>query len=166
MNKWSLRAKDVANLYNPAFCGIALTTSVISYARIKHEGMPLSLSFIAIPVLFNSRLEKNLPRSKKTSLASWIDSNAEFRLLLQEIIVPLKPFVQESILFSIFHKWLNIDQSGNLNTSKTEKDVEKFINNFFEGDTRKIIMHARFLGKWFALNGNTETVMALWGIRP
>jgi len=164
MHKWIMRPDDVANLYNPAFCSVLLTTSVKSYSTIKPEGMPLALSFIALPILLNNKLEKKLPRSIKTSLASWIDNNSESRLLLQEIVVPLKTFVQESILFSAYKNWLNIDQSGNLITSKPEKDIKKFLD-LFDEDNKEIIKHAKFLGKWFALSGNTETVMALWGIR-
>ncbi|MDO9044774.1 MAG: DUF6521 family protein [Methanobacteriaceae archaeon] len=164
MNKWIMRPKEVAHLYNPAFCSVALTTSVISYSNIRPEGMPLALSFIALPVLLNNKIEKKLPTSIRTSLASWIDNNTESRLLLQEIAISLKPFVQESILFSITHNWLSIDQSGNLITSQTARDINKFLR-LFEEDNREIIRHAKFLGKWFATSGNTETVMALWGIR-
>ncbi|MEN6293247.1 MAG: three component ABC system middle component [Methanobacterium sp.] len=164
MNKWCMRPKDVANLYNPAFCSVVLTTSVTSYSSIKSEGMPLALSFIAFSVLLNNKLENKLPRSVSTSLATWIDDNTESKLLLQEIVVPLKSFVQESILFSAFQNWLSLDKSGNLISTKTENDIKRFLD-FFEGDNREIIRHARFLGKWFALSGNTETVMALWGIR-
>jgi len=166
MNKWNSRSREVASLLNPAFCCVLLTTSVVSYSTIKVEGMPLSLTFIALPVLLNDKSRKKLPRNPKSSLTNWLDDNANIRLLIQNKIISLKPYIQEAILFGLFHDWLYITSSGDLKTSLKEKEIVKIMNKNFEGDTRDIIMRSRFLGKWFALSGSTETVMALWGIRP
>lgn len=166
MNEWSKRSKEAAYLFNPSFCCSLLSTSVFAYSKIKSEGMPFVLSFIILPILLNDKSCHNLPKTPKTSLATWLEDNMNARLSLQEMIIPLKPFVQESILFGVSHEWLDINQFGDLKTSLEKKDINKLLNKQFEGETRQILMKSRFLGNWFALSGTTETIMALWGVRP
>jgi hypothetical protein len=166
MNSWTERSKEVANLLNPALCCLLLTSSVVSYSTIKNEGMPFSLPFIILPVLMNEKSKDIIPTTPRTSLVNWLNNNPHVRLSLQERIISLKPYVQESILFGILHEWLFLTNSGYLTTSLSENDINKIISNKAKGETRNLVMRSKFIGKWFALSGTVETVMALWGVKP
>lgn len=166
MNSWNMRPQEVANLLNPAFSCVAIATFVFSYSKVKNEGMPLVLAFIALTVLLNEKSRNALPNTPRKSLANWLEKNFDKRLLLQEMIVPYRPYVQESILFGLMHEWLCLTSSGDLKTPFNEIHIKKIINKNFTGDTKKFLLHSKFLGKWFALSGTTETVMALWGVKP
>jgi hypothetical protein len=43
MRLWSNRSIEEKNLLNPAFCCVALTTSVIEYQNLVQAGMPYDL---------------------------------------------------------------------------------------------------------------------------
>lgn len=165
MKKWNERSSEAANLLNPAFCCAILTSSVIGYNNIENEGFPLPLAFIVLPIILQAKTRKMLPRSTSTSLGAWIRNNAHLRLNVQDRIIPIKPYVQESILFGLLHDWLFLDGNGKIKTSKTNYDVTKFSREL-EGETRDCIKRSNLVGKWFAKAGSTETVMALWGVRP
>ncbi|EKF86938.1 three component ABC system middle component [Methanobacterium formicicum] len=165
MKKWNERSSEAANLLNPAFCCVILTSSVIGYNTTKDEGFPLPLAFIVLPIILQAKTRIMLPRSTRTSLGAWIRENAHLRLSVQDRITPIKPYVQESILFGLLHEWLFLDENGRLKTQKTKTDVNKFLREL-EGETRDCIKHSNLVGRWFAKAGSTETVMALWGVRP
>lgn len=166
MNSWNNRSKEVANLLNPAFCCVALTTSIINYSNAKNIGMPVILAYIILPVLLNDKSRNELPKRTNTSLASWLDDHFNIRLILQEMIIPYKPYVKESILFGLVHDWLFLTNTGELKSSLNKNKINKIIENNYKGDTKDFFIRSRFLGKWFALSGTTETVMALWGVKP
>lgn len=165
MKKWNERSSEAANLLNPAFCCAILTSSVIGYNITKDEGFPLPLAFIALPIVLQAKTRQMLPITTRTSLGAWIRNNADLRLSIQDRIIPIKPYVQESILFGLLHDWLLLDEKGRLITPKTKNDVNKFLREL-EGETRDCIKRSNFVGRWFAKAGSTETVMALWGVRP
>jgi hypothetical protein len=165
MRSWSKRSKEVANLFNPPFCCATLTASVVSYSQENgNSGMPFPIAFIGLPVIFHKQTRKIIPINTRTSLAAWLEENPSVRIQFYERVITIKPFVREAILFGIQNNWLSI-KSGNIFSSLNNSQIKTLLQKT-DGEARECIMKARLLGKWFALAGSPEAIMALWEVRP
>lgn len=165
MEKWTHRPIEEANLLNPAFCCVALTSAVIGYMGIDKEGIPYPLAHIVLPIVLHKATRERLPRASRTSLAVWIQENSEVRVQFVERVVMLKSHTREAILFGFFHDWLILCQEGRIQAKLSKSIIDRLARRL-ENEAKECINRAWVLGKWFALAGTTETVMALWGIRP
>jgi len=164
MRQWAQRSKEAANLFNPPFCCAALTATIVNYFQEVNLGMPFPLAFIALPVILHKQTRNALPFNTRTSLSAWLEENPVVKVQFYERAVSIKPFVGEAILFGV-HNNLLYFQSGRLRSYLNDDKVKSFLQKS-EGEARECIMRARLLGKWFALAGSPETVMALWEVRP
>lgn len=165
MKPWNQRPVEEANLLNPAFCCTALTSSIVGYMAVDVEGMPYPLAFMLLPIVLHKATREALPQTIRTSLAAWIQEHTSVRVLFPERVVALKPHTREAILFGILHDWLTFRSDGRLRTTMAGQDVSRFLRRL-DGEARECVMHARFVGRWFASAGSPQTVLALWGIRP
>jgi hypothetical protein len=164
MRHWANRSKEAANLFNPPFCCAALVATVANYSQEINIGMPFPLAFIALPVILHKQTRSVLPYSTKTSLAAWLEQNPSVKIQFYERAVSIKPFVQEAILFGVNNNILYFE-TGRLRSSVQDNKVKSFLQKT-DGEARECIMRARLLGRWFALAGSPESVMALWEVRP
>jgi len=164
MRQWAYRSKEAANLFNPPFCCAALIATAVNYFKEIGQGIPFPLAYIALPVILHKQTRNTLPLNTRTSLAAWLEQNPIVKVQFYERAISIKPFVREAILFGI-HNDLLYFQSGSLKSYLSDNKVKSFLQNT-EGEARECIMRARLLGKWFALAGSPETVMALWEVRP
>ena len=165
MKRWDLRTVEEANLLNPAFCCVALTSSVIEYATIDRLGMPYPLSFLVLPIVLHKATRERLTRSVATSFPVWIQENSQLRIGFYERVVALKPITRETIMFGLLHDWLVLETGGLVRATKSDSDANRFVRTLTD-EAKECIRRARFVGKWFASAGSPQTVMALWGIRP
>lgn len=129
------------------------------------EGMPYPLAFMLLPIVLHKATREALPQNIRTSLAAWIQEHTSVRVLFAERVISLKPHTREAILFGLLHDWLAFRANGRLRTTMTGQDVNRFLRRL-DGEARECVMHARFIGRWFASAGSPQTVLALWGIRP
>jgi len=165
MKLWAQRTVEEANLLNPAFCCGVLTSAVVGYMSIEETGIPYTLSHIVLPIVLHKATRECLPRTSSTSLAAWIQENSEARVQFVERVVALKSHTREAILFGLFHDWLIICQEGRLQATVSKSSIDRLVRSM-ENEVKECIKRAWVVGKWFAMAGTTETVMALWGIRP
>jgi len=165
MKPWAERTIEEANLLNPAFCCINITSAVVGHVNINRAGMPYPLTFMILPIVLHKKTRELLPQNTRTSLAAWLQKNITVRILFPERAISLKPYTREAILFALLHNWLSIDTKGRLQTLITNRDINYFLAKLTD-DARECVKRSRFIGKWFAAAGSVQTVMALWGIRP
>lgn len=168
MKPWDQRPAEEANLLNPAFCCVILTSAVVGYMDIDKAGMPYLLSFIVLPIVLHKETRELLPRTIRTSMGTWLQENMSVRILFAERAISLKPYTHEAIMFALFHGWLSINAKGKLQSTKNDTDVNRFLRKLDDGtgEVRDCIQRGRFVGKWFASAGSLQTVMTLWGVRP
>ncbi len=165
MKPWTQRPIEEANLLNPAFCCVTLTSSIIGYSDTGQNGLPLPLAFTILPIVLHKKTREALPKTIRTPLAAWIQDNASLRVFFPERSRILKPYAQEAILFGLQNKWLELAPEAKLNTPFGESFMRKILGEL-NGEAREAVLRARFLGRWFSASGTVQTVMALWGIRP
>ncbi len=164
MKHWAERTVEEAHLLNPAFCCVVLSSSMLGYATEASVGLPFVLSFLVLPTILHKRTRESLPRDTRTSLAAWLQQNAEARVGLASRVMALRPHTWEAILFGTTHGWITL--SGGLLAATVN---ERTINNSAQSlgtEVRECLRRAIFVGKWFARAGSASTVMALWGVRP
>ena len=162
---WQERSKDVANLFNPPFCCMILTSSIVGFKTGQELGMPFPIAYLIFPLIFHKNTREALPLSSKTSLAAWIEENPNTKFKFFDNLMALKPFVGEAILFGSKLNWLSYE-NGFINTTITNNQVTNIAYNKSDGEVRDCILRARVVGKWLSNSGTTETVMELFGVKP
>ena len=165
MKPWLERPIEEANLLNPAFCCVVLSSSIVGFGSIDAAGMPYPLAFMVLPIVLHRATRERLPRDTRTTLAAWLQEHAEAKVQFGDRLVALKPHTQEAILFGCLHDWLVLLQGGRLQTAVDESGADRFVRRIAD-EARECVMRAQFVGKWFASCGAAQTVMALWGIKP
>ena len=165
MKAWSERPIEEANLLNPAFCSFVICAAVAGYKDISGENMLLPVVHMVTPIILRKNTRERLPKTIKSSIAIWLQTNPHLRLQYADKIIALKPYVNEALLFGLQNNILLVSVDGGLDTQLGLKDVDGYIRNL-TGNARECVNKAKFLGRWFAKIGSPETLMALWGIRP
>lgn len=72
---WSERPPEQARLLNPAFLGTTVWSCAKGYASIDKHGLPYALSFMVVPIVLHKATRECLPRTPRTSMASWLGDN-------------------------------------------------------------------------------------------
>ena len=165
MKTWTARPKEEAYLLNPAFCCTTLAAAIWGYASVMEEGVPFPLTFMFLPIVLHKPTRDRLPPNTRTSMAAWLQEHSDARVLYYERLVSLKPYTKEALQFGMLVDWIVLKNGGLLETTLNNSDVNR-ITRRLDDEARECVMRARFLGKWFASAGATQTVMAFWGVRP
>lgn len=160
---WSKRPKEVANLFNPAFCCTILTASIVGYRNYAKTGLPFPLAFLIFPLVLHKRTRDVLPITSKTSLAVWIDENPEVKFLYNENVTTMKPFVGEAILFGSKYHWISYN-NGLFESTLKDSQITSIASRS-NGEVHDCILKARVVGKWLANSGTPETIMGLLGVK-
>ena|SRR3972149_4917899 len=165
MKAWAQRPHEEAYLLNPAFCATVITASALAYSSVETVGMPFPLAFMILPTVLHKLTRESLPRDTRTSLAAWLQENGMAKILFADRVISLKPFTREAVVFGAQHSWLAIQANGHLIALMKPRKMDLMVRKL-DSEPRESVTRARFVGKWFALAGTAQTVMALWGIRP
>jgi hypothetical protein len=165
MKPWTQRPLEEANLLNPAFCCVALTSFAVGYTSIDESGVPFPLVFMSLPIALHKPTRDRLPRDIRTSLAAWVQENAEVKVGFATRVISLKPYTREAIIFGLIQHWLEVRDGGKLRPVVGDTDADRFVRKLND-EAKECVRRARFVGRWFASAGSSQTVMALWGIRP
>jgi len=164
MKPWSERSIEEANLLNPAFCCATLTASIAGYFSVNDAGMPYPLTFMVLPIVLHKPTRESLPSSTKTSLAAWMQNNADAKVLYAERLLSLKPYTREAIQFGLLYSWIVLHHGWLVQTTFEEFRLTRILQNL-DNEAKDCVSRAKLVGKWFALAGSAQTVMNLWGIR-
>lgn len=166
MQKWSNRAVEEANLFNPAFCAVLLAKSVEEFGKKSKQTFPFSLAFLVLPVVLHRSTRTALPGSTITSLAAWIQEHREQLVNFSGRVQSLRAITREAILFGAQHQTLAIAESGDLVVGTRKQSATEKRTPLFTDEARECLERAGFLGRWFAAAGTVATIYSAWGIAP
>lgn len=159
VREWNKRPKEIAYLYNPAFCGQILYRAIQGYQN-NFPYMPYSLIFFVLPlILYNETFEDF--SLKKKHLSSWFQRKPE---LLNDFIDRVKNFeliTRESILFLAKFDLISFEKDGFVLKSLSTKRVklkEKELLNYFN--------KAEKIGTFLANAGEPSNVYMILGVKP
>jgi len=161
---WVERPPEQARLLNPAFVGATIWSCARGYASIREPGLPYALAFVAVPIALHKATREELPRSTRTSMASWLAENPRALVGFAERALALVPVVKEGILFGSSGQMLTLDDAI-LVAADRPRSMARFEREATD-EVKACIKKAEFVGKWFAGSGDLATIMALWGVAP
>lgn len=161
MTPWARRPAELANLLNPAFCGLLLFKATQSYHRESGSGMPLPLTFLVLPIVLHATTRASLPRSVATTLIAWLERSPENRIEFDQRARSLVPFTRESLMFLLDRNCLAAI-GGDLvpdrvSPSRYQTSTDEVV---------ECVNRAEFVGRWFARAGDAATIYALFGLQP
>lgn len=167
MTPWRARSIEERSLLNPAFCSVLLWQSVLGYAAKRKAAMAIEFSFLVLPFVLHRETRESLPRNIKSSLPTWLAEHPIVRTRLGERASVLRPFTQEALVFGGLHGLLSLSAEGVHANAKIEmkRRVAAGLKPTSD-EVRACAKHAEFIGRWLGSAGDTETVMALLGVRP
>lgn len=158
------RSPEEIALLNPAFMGVVLYHAVQGYEQESQSGMPYPLVFLVPAVVLMRNTRSLLPRQKNSSLAGWLQDNPRVRLRFADASVSFVPLVREGLILAASKRALMLVgdhvHAGNLRRgalARIQANTDEF---------QEITRKSSFVGRWYAVSGSTETIMALWGVRP
>jgi hypothetical protein len=164
MMPWNERPPEIANLFNPAFCGILLARAVRGFISEAAEGMPFALAFLTLPIVLHEQTRNLLPKTKSTWMIQWLQRNPEVRVGFAARTRSLVPCTRESLMFMSAQGHIVMEETGRLvegtpigRIGKLERESDEF---------KKCVSKAELIGKMLAKAGKPGTIFALWGVRP
>src|SRR5262249_40092974 len=98
MTPWACRPSEVANLLNPAYCGLLLREAMQGYESETPEGMPFALAFLILPVVLHEPTRLLLPGKTTTSLHAWLQERPNARIGFAERAREMVLHTREALL--------------------------------------------------------------------
>jgi len=161
---WIERPPEQARLFNPAFVGATIWSCARGYASVQEGGLPYALAFVAVPIALHKATREELPRSTRTSMASWLAENPRALVGFAERARAVVPLVKEGILFGSGGLMLILDDAR-LTAADRPRSMARFEREATD-EVKACVKKTEFVGKWFAGSGDYATLMALWGVAP
>ena len=118
-----------------------------------------------LSIILHQAPRESLPNSTRTSMPAWLQNHAQAKLGFHERLMALQPHTREAITYGLASGWVEIGNSGEVQNVATDAQINRTIRSL-GGDAHDCVSRARFLGRWLGKMASTETIMALWGIRP
>ncbi len=165
MKTWIERTREEAHLLNPPFCCITLTSACAGFTELSGQPLPFALAFMVLPIVLHKNTRESLPRTTRTSVPAWLQEHAEARIGFHKRLMALKPHTREAMRYGLGFDLMAMGDSGLIRCIVTNTRINRAIRSL-DGDAQECVSRARLLGKWFGTSASTETLMALWGIRP
>lgn len=163
---WILRPIEEQALFNPAFGALLIWEAA---AAAKNEAVAqrdahlhFATSFLVLPMVLHEPTREALPVSIATSAATWLSENPIMRSQIAAAAKATKQFTRESLLFGANQKLFHIE-GGFINADANAINQRKLVKHSRD-DVAGCRHAAKFVGRWFARAGNTNTVMSLFGI--
>lgn len=165
MSTWATRPKEEAYLLNPAYLAIIVRRLAVGYGKaVDGRGLPYPLSLLGTAMVLHGPTRRALPYTTRTSMYLWLRDRAELRLDTPNRAVALSKYVREAALFGHAHGILSVD--ANLDLRPAGRITESRVTALETGEMRSIFQAATKVGRWFAIAGDTNTILSLWGVRP
>tara|TARA_R110001606_G_scaffold288212_3_gene436365 strand:+ start:317 stop:814 length:498 start_codon:yes stop_codon:yes gene_type:complete len=161
----ALYSEEELGLFNSAYTGFILYSSISEFVVFKPEGIHCALPFILLPMSMNQLISSQLPSTYKTPIGSWVASNEGVLSSLHEQAESYHSIVRSSIRFLLDRNLISITDDGCflLNAGELPKNPALFNKS---RDMKGSLRSARFLGKWFSHAPSVETIFAQLGLRP
>jgi ABC-3C biological conflict system middle component len=165
MMPWYQRSPEEKALLNPSFCATLLWHAALGYTDASNGSLSFEESFLVLPFVLHRETREALPRNIRTSLAVWLDNNPLARGQVVTRARLLVRFTKEGLLFGGVHGFIRIEE-GWVRANEMWKQAVNGSLRESSDEVRRCTKKAEFLGKWIAMAGSKQTVLALMGVRP
>lgn len=156
-------SEEVA-LFNPAFLTRLLRSAVNDYQRAQARDMPVPLAFLLIPLVLHKPTRHDLPTHASSQMQTWIREHPRHLAQLDVRVRGMRPFIGLAVGFGLQHGVLtSADGAIGAGTVKRRPRGHAELESSEVDDCLRV---ASFLGRWFARQPDTATLLALWGLQP
>jgi hypothetical protein len=162
---WHERPAELANLLNPAFGGLVLSTAVQSFQEQAGHGMPYPLAALVLPLILHKATRESLPRDTRTTLLAWLEREQALLPHFAPRVRSVLPYTQEAIRFLAGRDVLRLAGGGLLEIGSGQIGSTARLTRQSE-EVRVCLNRAQFVGRWLAQAGETATVYQALGIQP
>lgn len=162
MKAWAKRPREIRNLFNPAFCGVVILRSLVSFETVQQNGMPFSLSLLILPLSLHRMSRESIIRGNRSYLTKIVDENPEILVGLPERTRNLIPYTFEAYGLLMQLGAINVSPDGRI--SSTPGCIRKQLAGTAESQACQ--QAAQILGKKFAAIGDRVTIYTTFGVRP
>lgn len=159
------RTLGEANHFNPAYCGVLVYEFVRSYERAQRGPPSFALLFCALPVVLHPATRDRLPSSTATRLFTWLENNRDVRVGFSDRACSLCPYIREALHYASARQAISFRDGGVITTGPKKASFTPAALNEVTTDIRDTVKAIRLIGRWFAITGDTPTILAAWGIR-
>ncbi|HDV5560839.1 TPA: hypothetical protein RI793_003473 [Vibrio cholerae] len=156
---------DELALYNPAYLGYLLYSSIREYNSASGRRFSSNLSFLVIPLSVNKIFYSRLPSKTTTSLDKWIGENDGYLVLFSKLAESFIPAVVDALEFLALNGLIDVDINGDINIINGNLPMTSALFNKSE-DMKQSLRASKFLGKWFSFMESDVTVFAKFGVQP
>ncbi len=163
MLQWQKRTPEIANLLNPAFCGLVIYTTVAEYQKKVNEGLPFPLMYLILPIILHKNTRNRI--TSKTNMVVWLQQYQDILVGFPVRARNLVSFTNEAIEFLLYHNNIIIENKRAIISKKISKAK---INRYISADQEisECISKAAHVGRWFYNMRSVENIYAAWGVKP
>lgn len=162
MKQWNKRAKEVAYLLNPAFCGRIIYNTIREYEVVSKRSFPFPLVYLILPLILHKNTRELI--SSRTQMLVWIQRYPHLLINFPKRAKEMVVITNEAIEFLFQTNFLVINANGELETVKTNKALSK--TKFSDDEMKECLLKSSHIAKWFAGAGKTETIYISLGVTP
>ena len=162
MQNWSERAREIAFLLNPAFCGRILHSTIETYSEHTKRAFPFPLIYLVLPLILHKETRANI--NSRTRLASWVNKYPQLLMHFPQRTKDLVTITNEAIEFLLQTEKVVITANGDLEVSPIARTLSK--TKFIDDEIRECLRKSEHIAKWFATAGKVETIYIILGVRP
>ena len=161
MKPWRERDPQLAALFNPAFAGCILYSSVSRFQKSDRRGIPFPLLFLILPIVLSQTLRESLPSTTRTPFHLWISRAPQVRIGLAERVSNLAPITREALLFLLQRGKLHLEKAR-ITRSTAIRGLSGFADD--RSEIAELLDGARILGGMLARASDAENVFITLGI--
>jgi hypothetical protein len=155
------RPVEQAALFNPAFMSVLVHDVSKDHVEKAGVGLPVVLAFLAVPLVLHRPSRDALPATVASQMSEWVRAHPDLLLGLPSRARSLRDLVSAGICFGL--KYQVLGGEDNRITPETLKRRPRNMQRTSETDACRA--KAAFLGRWFAGQGDSPTLLAMWGLR-
>lgn len=170
MTAWQDRTIEQRNLLNPAFCAVVVWHLADGYAKeataleVGQQALPFELAFVGASLVLRGQTRDQLPRTIRSSLATWVHDHPLERSAVAKGVVVLREPVREALLFGAQHQLLSLDGRRIAAGELKSKKIKGYLSAS-SIEVRDCMRQAMFVGRWLCTAGAPTTVLALLGVQ-
>jgi hypothetical protein len=141
-------------------CSPVQSTSI---AVLAESPFPLPLAFVVLPLTLHPATRRVLPGRADTTLASWSAAHHAILSEMSDRVMRLRPVTREALLFLAQIRAIAVHGDGiSPGSSPLKLSARLAVSTPEVDETRRA---AGLLGRWFAHQATTATVLQTMGVR-
>lgn len=162
MKNWSERSHEVAFLFNPAFCGRILYSTIKAYNEELNKAFPFALVYLVLPLVLHKETRSKI--NSRSNFLVWVQNHSQLLIDFSRRARSLVSISNESIEFLLQTGKIVLSSNGELEIDKKSNNLST--TRFVDTEVKECLAKAVHVGKWFARTGKVETIYIILGVRP